>query len=71
MYDHVSIAAGKTTTDAEIDDLIESGNLQVFTQDVSTQYISHLSLGIFLELWHNCKLPFEELQKWLGFISWL
>ena len=32
MYVHFS--AGKTTTNEEIEDMLESGNLAVFTQDV-------------------------------------
>lgn len=32
--------AGKTTTNDELEDMLESGNLQVFTQDVSI-YISY------------------------------
>lgn len=47
-HDYVMpFTAGKTTTNDELEDMLESGNLQVFTQDVSWHSVWYKSEDIF------------------------
>ena len=46
----VNILAGKTTTDDELEEMLESGNPSIFTSDVSTQVALWPCVFVYIQI---------------------